>query len=107
MRSRFVTRSIFGWSACGGVFVGGLALAAADASLARDVGLDLAPPFLSAAVLGFGDFSMERVAMVLGSLVAGVGIDARTTHSPAYSEASPNHAAERPGPPLDTALSSY
>ena len=52
--------------------------------------------------MGFGDFSMERVDMVLGSLVPGVGIDARTAQSLANREAIPNHVAARVAPPADT-----
>jgi hypothetical protein len=59
-----VTRSTFGSS----TFNGFLALAAADVILRRDVAFDLALPFLGAALLGFRDFSMERVDMGLGSV---------------------------------------
>src|SRR5258707_10823010 len=63
-RSCLVTRSTFGLSAFNGV----LALAAADVILRRDVAFDLTLPFLGAALLGFRDFAMERVDMVLGSV---------------------------------------
>jgi hypothetical protein len=42
--------------------------AAADVALRRDVAFDLTLPFLGAALLGFREFSMERVDMVLGSV---------------------------------------
>jgi hypothetical protein len=54
----------FGSSAC----CGALALAAADATLGRDAGSDLALTFFGAAVLGLWDFEAERVVMVLGSI---------------------------------------
>ena len=69
-------------------------------TLRRDVALDLALPVLGAALLGFRDFAMERVDMA-GSLVRGVGIDARTTQSPASREASPKRVGGRAGQPVD------
>src|ERR1700675_4923728 len=63
-RSCLVTRSALGLSAFNGV----LALAAADVTLHRDVAVDLAPPFLGAALLGFRDFAMERDDMGLRSV---------------------------------------
>ena len=59
-----LARATFGSSAFNGV----LALAAADATLRRDVAFDLTLPFLGAALLGFRDFSMVRVDVVLGSV---------------------------------------
>ena len=44
-------------------------------------------PFLGAALFVFRDF-MERVDIVWAPLVRGVGIDARTTQSPAHRGAS-------------------
>jgi hypothetical protein len=49
-------------------FNGVLALAAADVALCRDVAFDLTLPFMGVALLGFREFSMERVDMVLGSV---------------------------------------
>ena len=46
-----------------------LVLAAADVTLRRDVAFDLALPFLGAALLGFRDFAMERVAWYWAPLV--------------------------------------
>jgi hypothetical protein len=48
--------------------VGFLALAAGDVTLRRDAVFDWALPFLGAVLLGFRDFAMERVDMVLGSV---------------------------------------
>lgn len=45
-----------------------LALAAADMTLRRDVAFVLTLPFLGAALLGFREFAIERVDMVLGSV---------------------------------------
>src|ERR1700720_2936530 len=100
-RSCLVNRSTFGLSIFTSVLpaaprsafdstdrVGFLALAAGDVTLRRDVVFDWALPFLGAALFVFRDF-MERVDIVWAPLVRGAGIDARTTQSPAYSEASP------------------
>ncbi len=53
-----------GSSAFNGVFGGGRM----DVALRRDVAFGLTLLFLGAALLGFRDFAMERVDMVLGSV---------------------------------------
>jgi hypothetical protein len=78
-----------------------LVLAAADVTLRRDVAFDLALPFLGAALLGFRDFAMERVGMELGSVGSRIGIDVRTTQSPARRGASPKRVGGRAGQPAD------
>ena len=50
------------------VFDGVLALAAVDVTVRLDVVVDLALPFLGAALLAFLDFAMEKVDIVLGSV---------------------------------------
>ena len=52
------------------MFGGVLVLAAAGVTLGRDLAFDLALTFLSAALLGFWDFAMESVDMVMGSVGA-------------------------------------
>jgi hypothetical protein len=62
--------------------IGFLALAAGDVTFRRDAVFDWPLSFLGAALFVFRDF-MERVDIVWAPLVGGVGIDARTTQSPA------------------------
>ena len=69
-----------------------MAVAAIDGTLRRDDVFDLALPFLGAALSRLRDFATERVDIVWAPLVRGVGIDARTTQSPANRGASPKRA---------------
>ena len=62
--------------------VGFLGVAAMDVTLRRDAVFDWALPFLGVALFVFRDF-METIDIVWAPLVRGVGIDARTTQSPA------------------------
>ena len=70
-------------------------------TLRRDAVFDWPLPFLGAALFVFWDF-MERVDIVWAPLVRGVGIDARTTQSPAHREASPECFTGWPCPPGGT-----
>jgi hypothetical protein len=62
-------------------------------TLRRDAVFDWVLPFLGAALFVFRDF-MERVDIVWAPLVRGVGIDARTTQSPANRGASPREFSD-------------
>src|SRR5580704_382841 len=59
-----------------------LGVGSRDVTFRRDAVFDWPLPFLGAALFVFRDF-MERVDIVWAPLVRGVGIDARTTQSPA------------------------
>src|ERR1700682_1280029 len=81
--------------------VGFLALAAGDVTSRRDAVFDCALSFLGAALFVFRDF-MERDDMGLGSVGSRVGIDVRTTQSPANRGANPKCFTRWPCPPAGT-----